>query len=65
MKVLNNSNSQLSEVLLRKYAQNREDIKFCPSNQCNYFGIISIKDEKNCQELYECNKCQTRWKDKN
>ncbi len=51
---------QLSAVLLKTYASEQSDIRHCPRTNCNYFGIISLKQ---CSDSLTCPACCYEWRD--
>ena len=56
----NDQQDQLSAVLLKTYASEQDDIRHCPRANCNYFGIISLKQ---CSDTLNCPACRYEWRD--
>ena len=53
--------NQINELALNHYLKNSPDVRECPSNICNYKGIIP---QKSCSGKLVCGKCWYEWRDK-
>lgn len=53
---------ELNSCLLNFYLRSTKDIRKCPKENCNFAGIIDLKNP--CNKDLECSSCGTMWKEK-
>ena len=57
--------TELGEMTLRKYLIHETDVKYCPSEGCQYAGFVKLNEDEEiaCAEPLECENCTNKWID--